>query len=155
VIAHELAHIKNRDTLIMTIAATLAGAIGMLANMAQWALLFGRSSEDEEGASPLAGLAGIIVAPIAAMLIQMWISRTREYQADASAAEVVGSPNGLASALQKLENYSKRIPMEASPSTAHMLIMHPFSGGSLMSLFSTHPSTQKRIARLMGRSSHP
>jgi heat shock protein HtpX len=93
----------------------------------------------------------IIVAPIAAMLIQMWISRTREYQADASGAEIAGSPHGLASALQKLGNYSKRIPMEASPSTAHMYIMHPFSGGTLMNLFSTHPPTEKRIERLLGR----
>jgi heat shock protein HtpX len=148
VVAHELAHIKNRDTLIMTVAATLAGAIGMLANMAQWTLLFGRSSDDEEGGNPLAGLVGIIVAPIAAMLIQMAISRTREYSADAAAAEYTGSPDGLISALQKLETYSKRIPMDASPATAHMFIIKPFSGQALMSLFSTHPSTDKRIARL-------
>jgi len=93
----------------------------------------------------------MIVAPFAAMLIQLWISRTREYQADSSGAQVAGSPQGLASALQKLENYSKRIPMEASPSTAHMFIMHPFSGGSLMNFFSTHPPTQKRIERLLGK----
>jgi heat shock protein HtpX len=99
----------------------------------------------------LGGLVTIIVAPIAAMLIQMWISRTREYQADASAVEVAGNPYGLASALRNLENYSKRIPMEASPSTAHMFIIHPFSGRSLMSLFSTHPPAQKRIERLLGK----
>jgi len=156
VLAHEISHVKNRDILISSVAATMAGIIMWVANMARFAAFFGGGRDrDDEGGGALGGLVTIIVAPIAAMLIQMWISRTREYQADASAAEVVGSPNGLASALQKLENYSKRIPMEASPSTAHMLIMHPFSGGSLMSLFSTHPSTQKRIARLMGRSSHP
>ena len=97
----------------------------------------------------------IILAPIAAMLIQMWISRTREYQADASGAEVAGSPHGLASALQKLDDYSKRLPMEASPSTAHMFIVHPFTAGSLMNLFSTHPPTQKRIERLLGRQGVP
>jgi heat shock protein HtpX len=156
VLAHEISHVKNRDILISSVAATMAGIIMWVANMARFAAFFGGGRDrDDEGGGALGGLVTIIVAPIAAMLIQMWISRTREYQADASAAEVVGSPNGLASALQKLENYSKRIPMEASPSTAHMLIMHPFSGGSLMNLFSTHPSTQKRIARLLGRSMHP
>lgn len=152
VLAHEIAHVKNRDILISSVAATLAGIIMWVANMARFAAFFGGGRDrDDEGGGALTGLATIIVAPIAAMLIQMWISRTREYQADASAAETVGSPNGLASALQKLENYSKRIPMEASPSTAHMLIMHPFSGRSLMNLFSTHPPTQKRIARLLGK----
>ena len=123
-----------------------------IANMARFAAFFGGGSRDrEEGGGLLGGLVTIIVAPVAAMLIQMWISRTREYEADASGAAMVGSPNGLASALQKLENYSKRIPMEASPSTAHMFIVHPFSGSSLMSLFSTHPPTAKRIERLLGR----
>lgn len=152
VLAHEIAHVKNRDILISSVAATLAGVIMWIANMARFAAIFGggRSSDDDNGGG-LAGLATIIVAPIAAMLIQMWISRTREYQADASAAESIGSPQGLASALQKLENYSRRIPMDASPSTAHMMIMHPFSGRSLMNLFSTHPPTQKRIERLLGR----
>ena len=121
--------------------------------MARFAAFFGVGSDrDDDGGGPLGFLLTIIAAPIAAMLIQMWISRTREYQADASGAEAAGSPNGLASALQKLENYSKRIPMQASPGTAHMLIMHPFSRRSLMNLFSTHPPTQKRIARLLGRS---
>ncbi len=152
VLAHEIAHVKNRDILISSVAATLAGIIMWVANMARFAAFFGGGRDrDDEGGGALTGLATIIVAPIAAMLIQMWISRTREYQADASAAETVGNPHGLASALQKLENYSKRIPMEASPSTAHMLIMHPFSGRSLMNLFSTHPPTQKRIARLLGK----
>lgn len=153
VLAHEISHVKNRDILISSVAATLAGMIMWVANMARFAAFFGGGDRDrEEGGGALAGLVTIIVAPIAAMLIQMWISRTREYQADASGAEVVGSPQGLASALQKLDNYSKRIPMEASPSTAHMYIMHPFSGGALANLFSTHPPTEKRIERLLGRS---
>jgi len=124
--------------------------IMFIANMARFAAFFGgsRDRDEGEGGGALGGLITIIVAPIAAMLIQMWISRTREYQADASAAEITGA-HGLVSALQKLETYSKRIPMEASPSTAHMFIIHPFSGGSLMTLFSTHPSTQKRIERLL------
>ncbi len=152
VLAHEISHVKNRDILISSVAATLAGMIMWIANMARFAAFFGGGRDrDDEGGGALGGLITIIVAPIAAMLIQMWISRTREYQADASGAEIAGSPHGLASALQNLENYSRRIPMEASPSTAHMLIMHPFSGGALMNLFSTHPSTQKRIERLLGR----
>jgi len=152
VLAHEISHIKNRDILISSVAATLAGIIMWVANMARFAAFFGGGRDrDDEGGGAIGGLVPIIVAPIAALLIQMWISRTREYQADASASELIGSPNGLASALQKLENYSQRIPMEASPNTAHMFIMHPFSGRSLMNLFSTHPSTQKRIARLLGR----
>lgn len=150
VLAHEISHVKNRDILISSVAATLAGIILWVANMARFAAFFGGGRDrDEEGGGALVGLVTIIVAPIAAMLIQMWISRTREYQADASASETVGNPNGLASALQKLENYSKRIPMKASPNTAHMFIMHPFSGGALMTLFSTHPPTQKRIERLL------
>lgn len=154
VLAHEISHVKNRDILISSVAATLAGAIMMIANMARFAAFFGGfggNRDREEGGGALGGLLTIILAPIAAMLIQMWISRTREYQADASGADVAGNPHGLASALQKLENYSKRIPMEASPSTAHMFIMHPFSGSSLLNLFSTHPPTQKRIQRLLAR----
>jgi heat shock protein HtpX len=152
VLAHELSHVKNRDILISSVAATMAGMIMWVANMARFAAFFGGGSRDrEEGGGALGGLVTMIVAPIAAMLIQMWISRTREYQADASGAEVAGTPTGLASALQKLENYSKRIPMQASPGTAHMFIMHPFSGSSIMNLFSTHPPTQKRIERLLQR----
>ena len=153
VLAHELSHVKNRDILISSVAATLSGMIMWIANMARFATFFGGGSRDrEEGGGALGGLFTIIVAPIAAMLIQMWISRTREYLADAGGAEAAGNPHGLASALQKLENYAKRIPMDASPSTAHMFIMKPFSGRALMSLFSTHPPTQKRIERLLGRS---
>jgi len=153
VLAHEISHVKNRDILISSIAATLAGIIMWIANMARFAAFFGGGYRDrEEGNNALAGLFTIIVAPIAAMLIQLWISRTREYQADASGAETVGNPYGLASALQKLENYSKRIPMEASPSTAHMYIVKPFGGGAMMNLFSTHPPIQKRIERLLGPS---
>ena len=148
VIAHELAHIKNRDTLVMTVAATLAGAIGMLANMAQWALLFGRSSDDDEG-NPLAGLVGIIVAPIAAMLIQMAISRAREFVADEGGAEIAADPMALASALRKIEGWSREVPMEAgTPATAHLFIVNPFTGGGLLKLFSTHPPTEERVARL-------
>ena len=151
VLAHEMSHVKNRDILISSVAATLAGVIMWIANMARFAAFFGGGRDrEDEGGGALAGLVTIIVAPIAAMLIQMWISRTREYQADASGAAAAGSPYGLASALQKLENYSKRIPMEASPSTAHMFIVHPFTGSSIMNLFSTHPPTQKRIERLLG-----
>jgi heat shock protein HtpX len=153
VLAHEISHVKNRDILISSVAATLASVIMWVANMARFAAIFGGGRDrDDDGGGAIGTLATIIVAPIAAMLIQMWISRTREYQADASGAEVAGSPQGLASALQKLENYSKRIPMEASPSSAHMYIVHPFSGRSLMNLFSTHPPTQERIQRLLGRS---
>jgi heat shock protein HtpX len=149
VIAHELAHIKHRDTLIMTVAATLAGAIGMLANMAQWALLFGRSSEDEEGGGPLAGLAGIIVAPIAAMLIQMAISRAREFVADEGGAQICADPMALANALRKIEGWSRELPMEAgTPATAHLFIVNPFAGGGVLKLFSTHPPTDERVARL-------
>ena len=151
VLAHELAHVKNRDILISSIAATMAGAIMWISYMARFAAIFGGSRDsDDEGGGLLGFLLMIIVAPIAALLIQLYISRTREYLADASGAAAAGSPDGLASALQKLDNYSKRIPMNASPSTAHMFIMHPFSGRALMNLFSTHPPTQKRIEKLLG-----
>jgi heat shock protein HtpX len=151
VLAHEISHVKNRDILISSVAATLAGIIMWIANMARFAAFFGGASRDrEDSGSALASLFTILVAPIAATLIQLWISRTREYQADASGAETAGNPYGLASALQKLDAYSKRIPMQASPSTAHMYIVHPFSGSALMNLFSTHPPIQKRIERLTG-----
>lgn len=152
VLAHELAHVKNRDTLIMTIAATLAGAITYIAQMAQWAAMFGgarRDSDDEESSGgAISALFLAILAPIAAMLIQMAISRAREFQADATGARIAGKPWGLARALEKLELAAKAVPMHASPSTAHLFIVNPLSGGALLALFSTHPPVQDRIARL-------
>ncbi len=149
VMGHELAHIKNRDILTGTIAATIAGAISMLANMAQWAMIFGgRSSDDDEGGSPIAGLLMIILAPIAAMVIQMAISRSREYVADADGARIAGNPRYLSNALRKLHNASQQIPMHATPATAHMFIVSPLSGGGIVSLFSTHPPMEKRIEKL-------
>jgi heat shock protein HtpX len=151
VIAHELSHIRNRDILIGSIAATLAGAIVMLANMAQWAAMFGGASrdDDEGGGSNIVSLILMaILAPIAATLIQMAISRSREYLADAGGAKISGKPYGLAGALEKLSRASQTIPMEANPSTAHMFIVNPLNGRSLMNLFSTHPPIEERIARL-------
>jgi heat shock protein HtpX len=146
VVAHELGHVKNRDILTSSVAATIATAITFLARMAFW---FGGRRDDDEERSPLAGLIMLILAPIAAMLIQMAISRTREYSADEVSAEVTHNPNELISALGKLETWSQRIPMtDATPSTAHLFIVKPFTGQSLMRLFSTHPSTEDRIARL-------
>ncbi len=152
VLAHELAHIKNRDILIGSIAATMAGAIMMLANMARWAFIFGGlRSDDDEGGGAIGLLLMTIIAPIAALLIQMAISRSREYHADATGASFAGRPDGLARALEKLGAYSRRIPMETNPATAHMFIVNPLSGGSIATLFSTHPPIEKRIARLLGR----
>jgi len=154
VLSHELAHVKNRDILIGSIAATLAGVIMVLASMARWAALFGGfGRDDEEGGGGIVGLIAMaILAPIAAMLIQFAISRSREYLADETGARVSKNPQGLASALEKLSLASKRIPLGASPatarSTAHMFIVNPLSGKSLMGLFSTHPSSQDRITRL-------
>jgi heat shock protein HtpX len=153
VMAHELAHVRNRDILIGTIAAAIAGAISMLANMAQWAMIFGgfggrRDDEGEGHGSLIGGLAMIIIAPIAAMLIQMAISRSREFQADATGARVCGNPMWLASALKKLHMASQRIPMDANPATAHMFIVNPLRGGGIASLFSTHPPMEERVARL-------
>ncbi|MGH2520884.1 MAG: zinc metalloprotease HtpX [Anaerolineales bacterium] len=152
VIAHELGHIQNRDTLVSAIAATLAGAITMIANMAQWALLFGGSRSDDEEEGGLAGLVGglflIILAPIAATLIQLAISRTREFGADAAGARIAGDPIALASALRKLEAGSARRLPTVDPATAHMYIVNPLHGGAIASLFSTHPPTAERIARL-------
>jgi heat shock protein HtpX len=146
VIAHELAHVLHRDILIASVAAMLAGTITFLARMA---FFFGGSRDnDNRGSSPFAAIAMMILAPIAALLIQMAISRSREFDADAASAKYVGSPYPLVNGLQKLESWSKRIPMDASPSTAHMFIIKPFTGKSLMRLFSTHPSTEERIARL-------
>ena len=154
VIAHELGHIKNRDTLISAVAATIAGAITMIANMAQWALMFGGlgSSSDDEDGGGVAGLVGglflIILAPIAATLIQLAISRAREFDADASGAHIAGNPIALASALRKLEAWSARRPMAVNPATAHMYIVNPLRGGAIAGLFSTHPPIEQRIARL-------
>ncbi len=150
VIGHELAHIKHRDMLTGTMVTTIAGAISMLAQMAQWALFFGGSRrDDDEGGSPIAALVMMIVAPIAAMLVQMAISRTREYEADAGGAKIAGSPLGLANALLKLERGNQVIPMEdPKPATAHMFIVNPLHGGGLMNLFSTHPPIAERVKRL-------
>ena len=146
VLAHELGHVLHRDILISSIAATLAAAITMLARMA---FFFGgtRGRDDREGGG-MGDMVMLIVAPIAAMLIQMAVSRTREYSADAAAAKYTGTPYGLISALGKLETWSRRIPLDANPATAHMFIIKPFSGGGMVRLFSTHPSTEDRIARL-------
>jgi heat shock protein HtpX len=145
VVAHELGHVLHRDILISSVAAMLAAAITMLARMAFW---FGGSRDDDDRGSPIAAIAMMILAPIAAMLIQMAISRSREYDADAASAKYVGSPYPLIGGLQKLEKWSKQIPMDASPATAHMFIIQPFTGQSFKRLFSTHPSTEDRIARL-------
>ncbi|MFA5179976.1 MAG: zinc metalloprotease HtpX [Syntrophales bacterium] len=152
VLAHELTHIKNRDMLIGSIAATLAGAIMMLANMAQWAAIFGGvNRDDDEGGGGIIGLILMaILAPLAATLIQMAISRSREYLADEGGARVSGKPYGLASALEKLGRASQVVPMDANPSTAHMFIVNPLSGRALMNLFSTHPPIEERVSRLRG-----
>jgi heat shock protein HtpX len=150
VISHELAHIKHRDILTQTVVATVAGAISMLAQMAQWAMLFGGGRrDDDEGGSPIAALVMMIVAPIAAMLVQMAISRTREYEADRGGASIAGNPYGLANALLKLEQGAQVMPMhDANPATAHMFIVNPLTGGGLMKLFSTHPPIAERVKRL-------
>ncbi|MHB1092822.1 zinc metalloprotease HtpX [Thiobacillus sp.] len=149
VIAHELTHVKNRDTLISTVTASIAGAISALAN---FGMLFGGRNSEGRSANPLLAIAIMIVAPIAAILIQMAISRAREFGADAGGAEISGDPQALASALQKIEAYAKDLPMptaEAHPETAQMMIINPLSGGGLAGLFSTHPATEERVARLL------
>jgi heat shock protein HtpX len=152
VVAHELAHIKNRDILIGSIAATIAGAITMLATMARWgALLGGFGGRDDRDGGILGLLVMTLVAPIAALVIQMAVSRSREYAADATGAGIAGNPYGLARALEKLGTYSKRIPMQSSAATSHMFIVKPLSGGGIMGLFSTHPPIEERIRRLLGR----
>jgi heat shock protein HtpX len=151
VIAHELSHIKDKDILISSIAATLAGAIVMLANMAQWAAIFGFGGRDDEeggGGGVLGLILMAILAPIAATIIQMAISRSREYLADREGARLSGKPLGLASALEKLQRASQAIPMDANPSTAHMFIVNPLTGRSFANLFSTHPPIEERVARL-------
>lgn len=149
VLAHELGHVRNRDILISSVAATIAGAITMLSRMGFW---FGGSRDDRDRGGGIGALAMLILAPIAAMLIQMAVSRSREYAADETGAHITGNPYALASALAKLESYSRRVPMAATPATAHMFIIQPLLGGmDFASLFSTHPPTAKRIERLTGR----
>ena len=149
VMAHELTHVLHRDILIGSVAATIAGAISFLAQMAQWTMIFGggRQSDDERG-SPFAALVMMIVAPIAALLIRMAISRSREFSADEGGARLQGNPLPLASALRKLEKGAAMIPMQATPATSHMMIVNPLSGKSIAKLFRTHPPTEERIARL-------
>jgi heat shock protein HtpX len=148
VIAHELAHVKHRDILISSVAATIGAAITYLA---QFAMFFGGRSDDREGGNPLAGLLMLFLAPMAAGIIQMAVSRSREYAADAGAAAIIGSPHPLVNALRKIDAIARRVPLDANPATAHMFIIQPFSGRSLASLFSTHPPMEKRIAALLGR----
>jgi heat shock protein HtpX len=158
VVAHELAHVKNRDILISSVAAMIAGAISQLAHMAQWAMMFGGMSrdrdEDNGGGGLLGSLAMMIVGPIAAMLIQMAISRSREYQADATGAEICGRPLSLANALLKLENGNHRFPMEVNPAQAQMYIVNPLTAGGIASLFSTHPPMAERVKRLQDLAYH-
>ena len=155
VLAHELGHVNNRDILISSVAATIAGAITMLASMGRWAMIFGGMEGGDRdrrgGGGGLAALLMLIVAPIAASLIQLAVSRSREYQADATGAHFTGNPYALANALQKLDAYSRRVPMMASPSTAHLFIIQPLLGMNFANLFSTHPPIAKRIERLTGR----
>src|SRR4030095_16331762 len=153
VMAHELGHVRNRDILIGTIAATIAGAISMIASLAKWSLIFGgfgggRRDDNEGAGSAIAGIAMIIVAPIAAALIQMAISRSREYEADATGARICGNPLWLANALREIQGGSQRVPLTANPATAHMFIVNPLRGGGFSNLFSTHPPLDDRIARL-------
>ena len=153
VLAHELAHVRNRDILISSVAATMASAVMVIASIARWSAIFGLGGRDDrDGPSPIVLLATAILAPFAATLIQLAVSRSREYQADQSGAEMTHNPEGLASALEKLETYSKRIPMvTAAPASNHLFIVKPFSGEALTSLFSTHPPIRERIHRLTGR----
>ena len=154
VLAHELGHVNNRDILISSVAATLAGAITMLASMAKWGMIFGGfggGDRDRRDGGGIAALFMLFLAPIAASLIQLAVSRSREYQADATGAHFTGNPYALASALQKIDAYSRRVPLQASPSTAHLFICQPFMGMNFGSLFSTHPPIAKRIERLTGR----
>ncbi len=151
VIAHELAHVRNRDILLSTVAATIAASIMMLANMAHFAAMFGGGRDRDNGPNPLVMIATALVAPLAATIIQAAISRQREFAADRTGAEIAGSPMGLAHALKRIEGGVKQIPLDASPATAHMFIMKPFSGKGLMGLFSTHPPTDERIKALLER----
>ncbi len=151
VMAHELAHVKHRDILISSVAATIGATIMFVAQFARFASFFGGRSDDREGGNPIALLAMVFLAPIAATIIQAAISRSREFSADAGGAAIAGSPYGLAGALRKIESAVRRVPMDANPATAHMFIIKPFSGAGLLSLFSSHPPTEQRIAALMGK----
>lgn len=148
VLAHELGHVRGRDTLIMAVVASIAGAISFLAQMAQWSLFFGGRDDDEGGGNPIGLLVGIILLPLAAMLVQLAISRSREYGADDTGAELSRDPLGLASALRKLEAHSKRVPLAVNPGVSHLFIVQPLLPGGFTSLFSTHPPIEARIARL-------
>lgn len=149
VLAHELAHIKNRDILIGTLAAVMAGAISMIGNALQWGAIFGGNRDEEEGGGSLAGaLIAAIIAPLAATIVQLAISRSREYLADATGARIAGNPRGLANALLKLESAAHQVPMEVSPAASHLFIVNPLSGASLMKLFSTHPPIADRVNKL-------
>lgn len=154
VLAHELTHVQNRDTLTSSVAATIAAAIMFAARSLEWAMIFGGygggGRDRDRGANPIAMLAMIVLAPLAAFLIQMWISRTREYAADAGGAHITGNPYGLADALRKIDAASKQVPLNANPATAHLFIMQPFTGQFLTSLFSSHPPTEDRIRALLG-----
>jgi heat shock protein HtpX len=150
VIAHELAHVRHRDILISSVAATIAAAVMMVARMAMYAGMFAGGRDDREGGSnPIAHIAMMIFAPVAAMMIQMAISRSREFAADAGAARITGNPHALADALRKIDAIARRVPLDANPATAHMFIVKPFSGQGLMSLFSTHPPTEARVQALL------
>jgi heat shock protein HtpX len=154
VLAHELGHVKNRDILISTVAATIAGAITFLATMARWGAIFGgygHSDDRDRGGNIITLLLTAILAPIAAMVVQMAISRSREFAADATGAQIAGQPYGLAKALEKLDAASKRVPMAATQATAHMFIVAPFTGSAFTNLFSTHPPIEERVRRLLGR----
>lgn len=156
VIGHELAHIRNRDILISTVAATVAGAISYLAYMAQWVAIFGGRGNDERGGNPIALILMMVIAPLAATIIQLAISRSREYGADETGASISGNPLYLANALRKLETANRRLPMaEANEATAHMFIVNPLSGGGLLRLFSTHPPIQERVKRLEAMAGGP
>jgi len=155
VLSHELTHVKNRDILIGSVAATLAGAVMLLANMARWAAIFGIGGDDDDGGGIIGLLVTAIVAPIAAMMIQMAVSRSREYMADEGGARISGNPGGLASALEKLSQVSRRAPMKTNPSTAHLFIVNPLKAQSMAMLFSTHPPIEKRIERLRRMAGRP
>jgi heat shock protein HtpX len=148
VLAHELGHVGNRDTLVMAVVASIAGAISFLAQMAQWSMIFGGRGDDDEGANPVALLVGIIVLPIAAMLVQLAISRSREFGADDSGAALSNDPLALASALRKLDAYSKKVPLAVNPGVAHLFVVQPLIPHGMASLFATHPPVEARVARL-------